>query len=341
MGFLVKYIGGFTSADLFSLHGNTFVDTPFVPVDTTFTEVTIQSAPSFDHSPNLEPGASRTVQMMKGTAGTGTVNASGSSVVGTGTLFLTQLAPGSFIKINGGPGTGVSTHRVATISDNTHLTVEDSIFPSVTGGTFVAINLTGSAVTLSGPDSQATGSLGGVLIPAPAEGPANAVAYFLVTRAGDLDPFDQRMVVKFTIDGNRSIWGIKISDQFSYSFTPPPNSDYHNFTGNQSLTETDVQMYWPEDGTFSNLVVRLTDFGFASATEHVEVFLRINGADTTLGLSDATLPQGGDVIHRNDIDTASVNAGDLVTIRVKITAGGASEEELFAGSAYIVFEPTP
>jgi hypothetical protein len=339
MGFLVKYIGGFSSADLFTLHGDTFaLDTPFVPVNTTFSDVTIQGAPSFDHDGHLDPGSSRTVQLMLGVATTGTINATGSNVVGTGTHFLTELAVGSFMKINGGSA-GITLHRVATITNDTQLTVEDTVFPNVTGGTYVAINLAGSPVTLSGPDAQVTGNLGNVVVPAPVEGPADAVAYFLVTRVGSVDPSDQRIVVKFDAASNQGVYGFTINGQFSYSFTPPVTSDYHNFASIQSLTETDVQMRWTTPGSFSKLVVRLTDIA-ASATEHVEVFLRINGVDTALGIADATLAQGGDVIHRNDSDSAPVSPDDLVSIRVRITSGGASEEENFGGSAYVLFTPS-
>jgi hypothetical protein len=340
MGFLVKYIGGFGGPDSFSLFGDTFLDLPIAPIDATFAELTIQGNPSFDHGPELEPGDTRSVQMFLGVLGSGTVSSSGSAVIGSGTSFLSELSPGSYIKVSGNSGVGTSTHRVATVSDNQHLTIEDSFFPDVSGAVWVAITPQGDPVTLTGPDSQATGSLGGILAQAATAGNADKLAYFVVTRTGGFDPFDQRMIVEYTAADNASIYGCKISNQFSYSFTPPANSDYHNFGGLQSLTEADVQMVWPLNGSFSNLVVRLTDFGFASATEHVEVFLSINGVDTLLGIADAALTQGNDLIFRNDSDVASVSEGDLVSIRVKITSGGASEEELFGGSAYVVFKPT-
>jgi hypothetical protein len=46
------------------------------------------------------------------------------------------------------------------------------------------------------------------------------------------------------------------------------------------------------------------------------------------------------VIHRNDSDSAPVSPDDLVSIRVRITSGGASEEENFGGSAYVLFTPS-
>jgi hypothetical protein len=59
--------------------------------------------------------------------GTGTITTTNGSVnvVGVGTAFTTQLAVGNAISVNAG-GTTVESHKIATITDNTHLTVEES-----------------------------------------------------------------------------------------------------------------------------------------------------------------------------------------------------------------------
>jgi hypothetical protein len=59
--------------------------------------------------------------------GTGTISTTNGSaaVVGTGTAFTTQLAVGDCISFNPGES-GVETRRIATITDNTHLTTEDN-----------------------------------------------------------------------------------------------------------------------------------------------------------------------------------------------------------------------
>lgn len=73
-------------------------------------------------------------------SGTGTVTISGGGVsvalVGTGTSFTTELAVGSIIVCSS------QTWSVASITDNTHLTLNLPATSAVTGGSFTYKNLT-------------------------------------------------------------------------------------------------------------------------------------------------------------------------------------------------------
>lgn len=335
MGINVRDVSGVTTPEMLSLFGGGFSANPHIPIDTTFSAVTIRVSPSGDHDEHLELGDFRTVQMVAdGGAGSGTISSSFSAITGTGTLFLSELSVGDYLQINQGGGTGgIALFRVATITDDTHLSLASSLSFDVTDVVYTRFLHVGNVITVAGPDAEVTGDFGGVFVPQGTD------AYFEILRNGS-DPYTTRMAVEYTAGTNGTMFGFPGLGTF-YSFTPPAGDTFLSLTGQvSSAVESDVQTVWPLSGTFKNLVARMSDLGFVSSTESIEVVLRINGVDTALVLNPATVsPGGGHTFTRNDADEVSVTAGDLVSIRFTILSGGGAEEEGWGGSGYVVFEP--
>lgn len=340
MSLLIKYIGGSSAVEDFSLYGNTFIELPLVGVDTTFSDVVIQSDDTAGDGAALPPGDSRTVQMLVGEQATGTITSTDVAVVGSGTAFTTALAPGSYIKA-ATPATGVTTRQVLSIADDTHLTLVSAPAEDWAAAPYVAISLRGDPVTLAGPDSQQIGSFGDVLVPADPDGDAISLVFFRVSRVFT-DKFDQRMTVNCETASPASQYGVNISDLLSWSTTPPAFSLYYSLDPaviSGALAAADVQGIWPSAGKFTTLAVRLTDTaGFVTDTEHIEVYLQVNGVDTLLRFTDATLDAGEDKVLRAEMDVAVI-PGDLINIRAHVISGGDSEEEVFRGTLVVVFEP--
>lgn len=313
-----------------------FGDVSAVPRDTTFTDVTIQGRPDFP----LAPGDTRSVQLYPGVAGTGTVAiaALGNTVIGVGTLFLSQLVVGSYIRIPSEgqqTGAGPTNHRVATITNDTLLTIEDSLsFNPVLAAPWVAITAQGSIVTLTGPATQVTGSFGNVAVPQIDAGDATKLVFLQITKSGSLGSFDGHVVMEYVAGTTASLYAL--STIISYSFTPPVPSFFGDFS-EKAFSATSMQ--WPRSGTFSHFVVRLTSNPFTSATETMEAFLQINDVDTLVGVASASVMPGDDTVTRNDVNTVAVSAGDLVLVRFRVLSGGASEEEEWKMSIFCVFEP--
>ena len=72
-----------------------------------------------------------------------TVSAASKAVTGSGTLFTTQLNAGDFIKI------GSQNVKVATITNNTTLTLEDNHTAGASGVTYTKILPAGYVIPLA------------------------------------------------------------------------------------------------------------------------------------------------------------------------------------------------
>ena len=77
------------------------------------------------------------VQTTTNLTGTLAKTSGSNAIVGTSTLFTTELAVGDWIDV---PGTVTERRRVATITDNTHLTVTGNYNNSASGQTGVKVN---------------------------------------------------------------------------------------------------------------------------------------------------------------------------------------------------------
>src|SRR5688572_9161495 len=114
--------------------------------ETWFTDATISSTASGDWNSAATWGA---------TGRTGTIEYTNGStaVIGTGTSFSTELAIGSIIITTGG-GTGI-TRTVASITDDTHLTLTAPSDKTATGKSFTAqvVPFAGDAVVIADGDA--------------------------------------------------------------------------------------------------------------------------------------------------------------------------------------------